>query len=154
MANTFSQLFVHVIFTVKGRANLIHESFREKVEKYIAGIVSNKKQKLYAIYCMPDHVHILISISPSATISDLVRDIKSASSSFISLNKWVVGKFSWQEGFGAFSYSKSQVDKVVNYIIKQPEHHKHQSFKDEYLELLRRFDVSYNEEYLFDWVES
>lgn len=153
MANTFSQLFVHIVFTVKGRVNLIKEPFRNKIEKYIAGIIANKKQKLYAIYCMPDHIHLLVSISPSISVSDLVRDIKSSSSSFISSNKWVMGKFSWQEGFGAFSYSKSQVKNVVNYILTQPEHHKKQSFKQEYLELLKKYDVSYEEKYLFDWID-
>ncbi len=124
MPNTYSQIYIQIVFTVKGRQCFIKESFREELQKYITGIVSKKKQKLYAIYCMPDHTHILVSMKPDLSASDLVRDIKSNSSSFIKEKKWVNSLFSWQEGFGAFSYSKSQSQDVVKYIIRQPEHHK------------------------------
>src|SRR5687767_14452433 len=116
MPNTYSQIYIQMIFAVKGRECFIKESFREELQKYISGIVSNKKQKLYSIYCMPDHTHLFVSMKPDMAISDLVRDIKSNSSSFIKEKKWVNSLFSWQEGFGAFSFSKSQAKAVVDYI--------------------------------------
>lgn len=103
---------------------------------------------------MPDHVHILVSLSPSISISDLVRDIKAGSSKFINDKNWINGKFSWQEGYGAFSYSKSSVDAVVKYILNQEEHHKNKSFKEEYLDFLNKFEIEYDSKYLFDWIES
>lgn len=153
MANTFSQLYIQIVFAVKGRENLIHEGFRDELEKYICGIVTAKNQKVMAIYCMPDHTHVLISIKPNATLSDLVRDIKSSSSGFINDRKFLKGKFHWQEGFGAFSYSKSQLDTVVKYISAQPDHHRKKSFKEEYVEFLKKFEIDYDERYLFEWIE-
>ncbi len=153
MANTYTQLYIQIVFTVKGRQNLIPRQNREELHKYITGIVSNRNQKLLAIFAMPDHLHLLVSIKPNISISDLVRDIKAGSSKFISENNWVKEKFSWQEGFGAFSYSKSQIDNVVKYILSQEEHHKKKTFKDEYLEFLHKFDIKYNEKYLFEWIE-
>ena len=102
---------------------------------------------------MPDHVHLLLSISPNILTSDLVRDIKAGSSKFINDNRLIVGKFNWQEGYGAFSYSKSQVDNVVKYILNQEEHHKKKTFKEEYLDFLRKFDIKYDDKYLFEWIE-
>ena len=102
---------------------------------------------------MSDHVHILIGLKPNISISDLARDIKAGSSKFINDNKWINGKFNWQEGFGAFSYSKSQVDTVVNYILNQEEHHKKETFKTEYLNFLNKFEIDYDEKYLFEWIE-
>lgn len=102
---------------------------------------------------MPDHVHLLVSISPNILISDLVRDIKAGSSKFISDSKWVLGKFHWQEGYGAFSYSKSHVDNVVKYILNQEAHHKKKTFKEEYLDFLRKFDIEYDDKYVFEWIE-
>lgn len=151
MANTFTQIYIHVVFAVKGRQNLISANHREELHKYITGIVQGKGQKMIAIFCMPDHVHMLISMQPALAVSDLVRDIKANSSKFINEQSWVIGKFAWQNGFGAFSYSKSQQDDVVNYILKQEEHHKVRTFKEEYLEILKRFEVEYNEQYLFEW---
>lgn len=152
MANTYSQLYIHVVFAVQGRQNLINAANREELHKYISGLVQNKGQKLIAIFCMPDHLHALISIQPDIAISNLVRDIKANSSRFINEKQWVVGKFSWQEGFGAFSYAKSQQEDVVNYILKQDEHHKIKTFRDEYLDMLRKFEVEYDDRYLFDWI--
>ncbi len=152
MPNTYSQLYVQIVFTVKGRANLISKNNREELQKYIAGIIQNREQKLMSIFCMPDHVHILVSIKPSISISDLVRDIKAGSSKFINDSKWIKSKFNWQEGFGAFSYSKSQIDTVIKYILNQEEHHNKKSFKDEYLEYLKQFDIEYDERYLFEWI--
>jgi putative transposase len=150
MPNTYSQLYIQIVFAVKGRQHFIRKSFREELQKYIGGIIANKNQKLFAIYCMPDHVHILVSISPDCRISDLVRDIKSNSPSFIQHNLNNNG-FRWQDGYGAFSYSKSQIDNVVNYILNQPLHHKTKTFRDEYVEFLKRFEIVYNEKYLFEF---
>ncbi|MFO0356273.1 MAG: IS200/IS605 family transposase [Sphingobacteriaceae bacterium] len=153
MPNTYSQLYVQIVFTVKGRESLIAKENREELHKYITGIIKGRDQKALAVFCMPDHVHVLVSIKPSIAISDLVRDIKAGTSNFIKEQKWVKGKFSWQEGFGAFSYSKSQVDTVVNYILNQEEHHKKKTFKEEYLDFLKKFDIEYQEKYLFEWIE-
>ena len=152
MATTYSQIYIQIVFAVKGRECFIKESFREEVQKYMAGIISNKKQKLYAIYCMPDHTHILVSIKPDIAISDLVRDIKANSSSFIK-EKGFVKDFSWQSGFGAFSYSKSQSLNVVDYILNQPVHHKKKTFKQEYVEFLQKFEIDYDEKYLFEFYD-
>jgi REP element-mobilizing transposase RayT len=153
MPNTYSQLYIQIVFAVKGRENFIKESFREEIQKYMSGIISNKKQKTYAVYCMPDHRHILISIKPDIAISDLVRDIKSNSSSFIKERKFVNDTFSWQEGFGAFSNSKSHAHRVVDYILNQPLYHQKRNFREEYLEFLKNYDVPYDEKYLFEFYE-
>ncbi len=122
------------------------------MQKYISGIIKEKKQKLYAIYCMPDHAHILVSMKPDIAISDLVRDIKSNSSSFIK-QKNFVKEFAWQTGFGAFSYSKSQAPNVVNYILNQREHHKRRSFKEAYIEFMQKFEIEYDNDYLFEFYD-
>jgi putative transposase len=153
MPNTYSQLFAQVVFTVQGRANLITPDHREELHKYITGIVTNRNQRLMSIFCMPDHVHMLVGLKPSIAISDLVRDIKAGSSQFISEQKWINGKFNWQEGFGAFSYSKSQVPAVIKYIQNQEAHHKKYTFKQEYISFLKKFEIEYNEKYLFEWIE-
>ena len=153
MAGTYSQVFIHIVFSVKGRMNLINSSFKDELEKYITGIIKNKENKLYSICCMPDHTHILISMNTSTKISDLVRDIKANSSRFINQNNWINGKFEWQNGYGAFSYSLSQVDIVCKYINNQIEHHKKKTFKDEYIELLEKFQIKYQNEYLFEWID-
>lgn len=154
MANTYTQVYLQIVFAVMGRQNVIPRQHREELHKFITGIVQNRKQKMLAIYCMTDHAHILVGLNnPSMSVSDLVRDIKAGSSGFINKKKWIQGKFNWQEGFGAFSYSKSQVDKVVKYILNQEEHHKKKTFKEEYLELLEKFEIEYNPEYLFEWYD-
>lgn len=153
MANTYSQVYIQIVFAVKGRQNLIEKQNREELHKFITGIVSNRGQKLLAIFAMPDHVHILIGLKPNVSISDLVRDIKAGSSKFINDKKWINAKFNWQEGFGAFSYSKSNLDAVVNYILNQEEHHKKRTFKDEYLDFLEKFEIEYDTKYLFEWIE-
>jgi putative transposase len=152
MPNTYSQLYIQIVFAVKGRQNFIKEPFRVELQKYISGIIAEKKQKLYAIYCMPDHTHILVSLKPDIAISHLVGTIKSNSSSFIK-DKNFEKNFSWQEGFGAFSYSKSQSQNVVNYILNQPQHHKKKTFKNEYLEFLKKFEIEYDEKYLFEFYD-
>jgi len=153
MANTYTQIYLQIVFVVKGRQNLISENNREELQKFITGIVENRGQKLIAIFCMPDHTHVLVGFKPSLSISDLVRDIKAGSSKFINEQNWIQGKFNWQEGFGAFSYGKWDLDNVVKYILNQKEHHTKKRFKEEYLELLKDFDVSYDEKYLFDFEE-
>lgn len=148
MANTYIQ----IVFTVKGRLNLVREEIRDELEKYICGIVNEQGQKPLAIYCMPDHTHLLVGLKPSIAISDLVRDVKSNSSSFIKSRSWI-NNFQWQSGFGAFSYSKSQLNNVVRYILSQPEHHKRLTFKEEYIEFLEKFEIEYEPKYLFEWIE-
>jgi putative transposase len=153
MANTYSQIYIQIVFTVQGRQNLIPKPKRNELHKYITGIVAKRNQKLLSIFAMPDHVHLLIGMKPDISISDLVRDIKAGSSKFISDNNWVNGKFHWQEGFGAFSYSKSQIDNVIQYINNQEQHHKKRTFKDEYLDFLNKFEIEYNEKYIFEWID-
>ncbi|KEY19735.1 IS200/IS605 family transposase [Kaistella antarctica] len=153
MANTYTQIYIQIVFAVKGRQNLIAKENREELHKFITGIVTNRGQKLFAVFAMPDHVHILVSIGPTILISDLVRDIKAGSSKFINDKNWINGRFNWQEGYGAFSYSKRGVDSVVKYIMNQEEHHKKKTFKNEYLGLLEKFEIEYDQKYLFEWIE-
>tara|TARA_R110000868_G_scaffold276394_1_gene536049 strand:- start:812 stop:1270 length:459 start_codon:yes stop_codon:yes gene_type:complete len=150
MANTYSQIYIHVVFAVKGRQNLISKNWKDELYKYITGIVTNENQKLIAINGMPDHIHILIGLKPNKALSDLVRDIKANSSRFINDKSWINGKFEWQTGFGAFSYSHSQLTNVINYIQNQEEHHNKKTFKEEYVDFLKAFDINYNNQYLFD----
>ncbi|HQV98389.1 MAG: IS200/IS605 family transposase [Saprospiraceae bacterium] len=153
MAGTFSQIYIQVVFAVKGRECVIHTSWEEELYKYISGIVRNKGQKMLAINGMPDHLHIIIGMKPSCCLSDLVREIKKSSNDFINEKKFSKYKFSWQEGYGAFSYSHSALDNVIQYVNNQKEHHRKISFKDEYKEFLEKFEVEFREEYLFEWLE-
>lgn len=153
MANTYSQIYIQIVFAVKGRENLITQEKREELHKFITGIISNREQKLLSIFAMPDHVHILIGMKPNIAISDLVRDIKAGSSKFINDSKWINGKFNWQEGYGVFSYSKSHLDNVIKYILNQEEHHKKQTFEEEYHSFLEKFEIEYDEKYLFEWIK-
>jgi len=152
MANTYSQIYIQVVFAVEARDSLVHPDWKGELFKYITGIVKKKGQKLIAIGGVADHIHLLIGITPSTSLSDLVRDIKANSSKFINDRKYVRGQFRWQEGFGAFSYSRSHIDAVAKYVLNQEVHHSRMSFKDEYLSLLKRFDVEYEEKYLFKWL--
>jgi len=153
MANTFSQIYVQVVFAVKGRQNLIRKPWRYELHKYIAGIITAKGQKSIIVNGVEDHVHCFVGLSPVLAVADLVRDIKNNSSRFVNERKLVPGKFQWQEGYGAFSYSHSQLEKVYDYILKQEEHHEKKSFKEEYLGFLNRFKIEYDEKYLFNWIE-
>jgi len=153
MADTFSQIYIQVVFAVQGRQSLIPNKNKDELYKYITGIVTNKGQKLIRINGMPDHTHTLIGLKPAMALSDLVRDIKSNSSTFINDKGWVRGKFNWQEGYGAFSYGHSQLDRVIRYIDNQEEHHRKTTFREEYLTLLRRFNIEFKNEYLFEWIE-
>ncbi len=153
MSGTFSQIYIQIVFAVKGRSNLINEKWNSELHKYISGIIKGKNQKPIIVNGMPDHIHAFIGLKPSMAISDIVRDMKNNSSNFINKNKFVRGKFLWQEGYGAFSYSHSHIENVYNYILNQEKHHKKQTFREEYLEFLYKFNIKYNEKYIFDWIE-
>jgi putative transposase len=152
MANTYTQIYMHVVFAVSGRQSLFSKEHKEELHKYITGIISQQNQKLIAINSMPDHIHILIGLKPDMALSSLVREIKASSSKFINEQQWVRGRFNWQEGFGAFSYSHSQLDAVITYIREQEQHHARRSFKAEYLSLLKRFAIAYEDRYVFDFI--
>jgi REP element-mobilizing transposase RayT len=149
MANTYTQIYLHGVFAVEGRQNLIAPEHNDELQKYITGIVTAQKHKLIAINNMPDHLHLLVGLRPDAALSDLVRDVKAGSSKFINEKRWVMGRFSWQEGFGAFSHARSQLGAVIRYIQNQQKHHAKKSFRDEYLELLEKFGVEYDQKYIF-----
>ncbi len=153
MANTFSQIYIQTVFAVNGRLSLIRPEFKEELCKYMTGIVRNNGQKLISINGMSDHVHILIGLKPAMALADLVRDIKADSSNFINKKRWVRGKFSWQEGYGAFSYGHSQLDTIIRYIQNQEYHHRRRSFKDEYLAWLKKFEIPFEEKYVFQFIE-
>lgn len=150
MANTYTQIYIHIVFAVKGRQNLVSKDWKDELYKYITGIITNEGQKLIAINGISDHIHILIGLKPDKSLSDLVRDIKANSSRFINERSWINGKFEWQTGFGAFSYNHSQLTNVISYIQNQEKHHKKKTFKEEYVEFLKSFDVDYKNEYIFD----
>ena len=151
MANTYTKIYIQAVFSPQNRECIINKSFEDELYKYITGVVQNNGHKMLAIKGMPDHIHLFFGMKPNQSISDLIRDIKSNSSKWINEKRFVRGRFSWQEGFGAFSYGHSQLNNVINYIMKQQEHHKKQSFKDEYLLFLRKFDVEFKNEYVFNF---
>jgi REP element-mobilizing transposase RayT len=153
VANTYSQIYIQIVFAVENRQNLIEPKHNDELQKYISGIVTAQRHKLIVINNMPDHIHLLVGQRPDSNLSDLVGDIKSGSTNFINRQRWVRGRFNWQEGFGAFSYSRSQLDAVVRYIRNQQRHHRSRSFRDEYLKLLRRFGVQFDERYVFKFIE-
>lgn len=151
--STFSQIYIQVVFAVKNRKALIDISWEERLYQYITGIIQNKGQKVIAINGMPDHIHIFIGLKPICCLSDLVREIKKSSSNFIKENKLSLFAFNWQEGYGAFSYSHSHIDNVFKYVMNQKEHHKKITFKDEYIDFLNKFEIEYDEKYLFNWID-
>ncbi len=153
MANTFSKIYIHVVFSVKQRASLIRDEWREELQKYITGIVQNKGHKMLAVNSMPDHIHMLIGMKPDVALSELIRDIKANSSKWLNEEKVNHGKFHWQEGYGAFSYSQSQIRTVVEYIKNQQDHHRKKTFKEEYVSFLKKFNVPYDPKYVFDLKE-
>ena len=153
MAGTFSQVYIQIIFAVKRRENILNKIWREEVFKYISSVIKEKGSKPIIVNGVSDHVHCFVGFKPSTAISDLSRDIKNNSSRFINEKGFTKVKFNWQSGYGAFSYAQSQIDAVYNYILKQEEHHRKKSFKEEYLEFLNKFHVEYKDEYLFDWLE-
>lgn len=152
MACTFSQLYIQYVFSVKGRENLLQKPWRDEVFKYISGIIKSKGQKPIIVNGVLDHVHVFVGLKPSINISDLIRDIKSSSTNFINSQKYIKGKFSWQEGYGVFSYSHSQIESVYNYILNQETHHYNRTFREEYIDFLRKFEIEYDEKFLFEWL--
>lgn len=153
MANTYTQIYIQIVFTVKGRLNLIPQKNKEELHKYITGIITRRGQKLLSINCMSDHTHIFIGMKPNICISDLTRDIKAGSSKFIKEKGWIKSRFEWQEGFGAFSYAHSQLTSVINYIKNQEKHHEKRTFREEYIEFLNKYKIDFNDKYLFDFIE-
>ena len=153
MANTYSQVYLQYVFTVKGKQNLINPSHNDELQKYITGIIQNRKHKLLAINNVPDHIHIFVGFATNTSMGDFMEEVKSISSKFINEKRWIKGKFEWQRGYGVFSYSRSHRDNVIKYISNQQEHHKKITFKEEYLDFLRKFEIEYDEQYLFDWID-
>ena len=149
MSNTYTQLYIHCVFAVKYREAIIVAEWEERLHKYITGIVQNNGHKLLAINSASDHLHLFIGLNPAQSIADIMRLVKGDSSEFINKEKLTKRKFQWQDGYGAFSNSRSQIDAVVKYIINQKQHHLKKSFRDEYLEILKDYDVEYNEKYIF-----
>lgn len=152
MGGTFSQIYIQYVIVVKRRENLLCKPWRDQVFKYISGIISSKSQKSIIVNGVSDHVHIFVGLKPGMRISDLIRDIKNNTSNFINEQQYLKKKFSWQEGYGAFSYAHSQINNVYRYILNQEEHHRKKTLKDEYIKLLQDYEVEYNEKHLFDWL--
>jgi REP element-mobilizing transposase RayT len=153
MANTFSQIYLQFVFAVKQRECLISKDHKEELHKYITGLVQNRKSKMLAIHCMPDHIHLFVGLIPTVLISDFIKEVKVESNEFINKKKWIRGKFSWQEGYGVFSYSHSHIGAVCNYIANQETHHQKRSFRQEYHELLEKFEIPFEEKYLFNFFD-
>ena len=149
MANTYTQIHIQTVFAVQNRACLIKTEWKNDLYKYITGIIQNHNHKLLQINGMPDHIHILFGMKPTQSLSDLMKLVKQDSSKWINNNRLTSEKFSWQAGFGAFSYSKNQLPNVIKYIQNQEDHHKTKTFNDEYLELLKEFKIDFNEQYIF-----
>ena len=150
MPNTYTQIYIQLVFATKGRDNKISSSVRDEIEKYICGILNNKGQKVLAIYANPDHIHIFFSYKNlNITLSDLVKIVKTESTNFINKKKLTFNHFLWQQGYGAFSYAKSQKQQVVNYVLNQETHHNKKSFREEYIEFLNAFEIEFKDEYLF-----
>lgn len=153
MANTYSQIYLQFVFAVKGRQALIHPRHKEELHKYITGLVQNRKAKMLAVHCMPDHVHIFVGFNPAVLISDFVKEIKVGSNEFINSQNWIRGRFAWQEGYGVFSYSHSQISSVITYILNQESHHQRKTFRNEYRQLLEKFEIPFKEQFLFEFME-
>jgi len=153
MGNSYTQIFLHIVFAVQNRQSLISINWKHDLYKYITGIVQNNGHKLIAINGMPNHLHLAVGFKPNQSISDLLKDIKGDSSKWINSQRFMSGHFNWQEGYGAFSFSQSQIDSVVKYIQNQEEHHRKKTFREEYIEFLTKYNVDYNEKYLLEDVE-
>lgn len=151
MADTYVQAYFHLVFAVKNRDALILKSWKGELEKYITGIVQNNNHKLIAIGSMPDHIHIFIGYNLNQTIPDLVENIKTSSNHWIKERKFTNFKFSWQKGYGAFTQSHSQINTVAKYVLNQHTHHRNKTFREEYLEMLNKFEIAYKNEYVFDF---
>jgi putative transposase len=152
MANTYTQLYVQIVFAVRGRQNLMSKRHKEELQQYITGVVQKRGKKVLAINTMPNHVHLFIGFSPAIILSDLVRDVKASSSKFIKEKRWQL-QFAWQEGYGAFTYGQSQVKDVIQYVLNQEQHHRKRTFREEYFTFLKKFDVPYNPKYVFEFYD-
>lgn len=153
MADAFSQIYLQIVFAVKNRESMIQPVFEEKLHKYITGIAQGQGHKMLAIGGMPDHIHLFIGMNPSQAVSDLVREIKKSSTKFINEQKLSKYTFSWQAGYGVFSYSRSHRDTVCNYILNQKSHHKKKSFEEEYRKLLKDFEIEIGRKEMFNFFE-
>jgi putative transposase len=150
MGDTYTQLYVQIVFSVKGRENLIKKAWKNELYAYIGGIILNRRSKPLAINGMPDHIHIFIGYNPAISLPDLIEEIKTSSNTFIKA-RFGLNTFAWQKGYGGFSYSRSQIDAVIKYIAKQEEHHRTKTFREEYTKMLKDFEITYQEKYLFDF---
>ena len=153
MANSYTQIYIQYIFAVKYRKNFLLQKNNDELQKYITGIVQNRKCKMLAINNVPDHLHMLVGLHPTYSVSKLIQEVKSISSKFINDNNWIDHEFNWQIGYGAFSYSRSQIDNVIKYINNQQEHHRKITFREEYLEFLEKFEIEYDEKFLFEFYD-
>ncbi|MEP6746175.1 MAG: IS200/IS605 family transposase [Bacteroidota bacterium] len=154
MADTFSQIYLQFVFAVKGRQSLIPKNNKEELHKYMTGLVQNRKAKMLAIHCMPDHTHIFVGVKPIIFIPYFIKEIKVESNIFINEKKWTNKKFSWQDGYGVFSYSHSHIDRVVKYVLNQENHHHKITFREEYIGLMKKFEISFQEKYLFEFFDN
>lgn len=153
MANTFSQIYLQFVFAVQNRFALVSAQHKEELQKYITALAQNRGAKVFAINCMPDHIHLFVGFKPNILIADFVKEIKVESNKFVNAKSWIKGTFNWQEGYGVFSYSHSHIHSVVKYILDQEIHHKKKSFKEEYLDMLKKFEISFDDQYLFDFID-
>jgi putative transposase len=149
MANSYTQIHIQCVMAVKYRASLIQPDWKDQLQKYMTGVVQNYGHKMLAINNMPDHLHMFFGFRPNQSLSDLMRIVKSESSKWINDKQFTPAIFNWQEGYGAFSYSRSHVQRVVEYVLNQEEHHRHKTFLEEYEQFLKQFEVDYDERYIF-----
>ena len=153
MANTYTQIHIHAVFSVQNRISLIQKKWQDRLYQYMIAIIQNHGHKVLSIGGMPDHIHILFGFRPAQSLSDLIQNVKRDSSAWVNKEKLAVRRFSWQEGYGAFSYSKSQIPRVAKYIENQEKHHTNRSFLEEYKKILIDFGLEYNEKYIFKRIE-
>jgi putative transposase len=153
MPNTFSQIYLQFVFAVQGRHSLIPKQYKEELHKYTTALVQARHVKLLAVHAMPDHMHLFVGFKPSVLISEFIKEIKIESNDFINGSTWSKGAFKWQEGYGVFSYGHSQVDRVCKYVLNQEAHHRKKTFREEYHQLLKAFDIHFEEKYLFEFLE-
>jgi REP element-mobilizing transposase RayT len=153
MANTYTQLYIQCVFAVKGRKKVITKDFSDELYKYMSGILRQQNAYPLAVGGWKDHVHVFFELKPDFKLSDIIRVLKACSSKWINENKFVQGKFQWQEGYGGFSYAHSQRDRVIKYIMNQERHHTLKTFRKEYLEFLERFEIEYKDQYLFEFYD-
>mgnify|MGYP005861613417 CR=1 FL=1 len=153
MANTFSQIYLQFVFAVQNRKSMIPKEKKEELHKYMTALVQRRTAKMIAVHCMPDHTHLFVGYKPGYLISDFIKEIKVESNEFINDKMWTKGRFKWQEGYGVFSYSHSHIDRVAKYVLNQEKHHKKRTFRDEYLDLLTKFNIPYDEKYMFNFFD-